>query len=493
MIDQKTSYRSAIKGTVIFGGVQFFIAIISIIRAKFVAILIGTQGMGIAALFNSSVGLLGQIISFGISYSGVRDLAKAGADNDTIMFAKTFVVINRILWFTGFLGVVLTIIFASQLSFWTFGNYDYTWSFIWLSIAVLFNNVAQGLNSLLQGARHLRHLAKSSVIGSVVGLAVNVPLYYFYGIDGIVPAIIIASATTFLLAFYFSRKIEVISQQVSLKETIQKSKHIIKLGLALVFTGFISMLIAYLMNLFLQHTAGEATVGLYQSGWVLTTQYVGLIFTAMATDFFPRLSAVHDDKEQVGLLTNQQIQIGQLIIAPIAIGLLVFAPLVVYVLLSSEFFPTIPLIQFSLMGMLFKTASWAISFVILAKGNTSLFLIIETFANFLLLGLNVIGYTYCGLAGIGYAFIALYVIYFAVVWLIARRRYGFCFEAYTIRLFVIQQIFFVLVLAIILFTDSRLIQYICGGLLLAVSIFYSYRELNKLIGFKELMMSRFKR
>lgn len=184
------------KGITIFGGVQFVLAIINIVRAKFVAILIGTEGMGIAALLNSSIGLINQIASLGVSYSCVRDFARAEADRDVVRLAKIFVIINRLLWITGSIGAILTIIFAKQLSLWAFKDESYTWSFVWLSIAVLFTIVAQGMNALLQGMRMLKSLAKSSVIGGIVGLLVNVPLYYFYGIDGIVPAIIIA-------AFYY--------------------------------------------------------------------------------------------------------------------------------------------------------------------------------------------------------------------------------------------------------------------------------------------------
>ena len=487
MDKQKDSYRTAMKGIAIFGGVQFVLAIINIVRAKFVAILIGTEGMGIAALLNSSIGLINQIASLGVSYSCVRDFARAEVDRDVVRLAKIFVIINRLLWITGSIGAILTIIFAKQLSLWAFEDENYTWSFVWLSIAVLFTIVAQGMNALLQGMRMLKSLAKSSVIGGIVGLLVNVPLYYFYGIDGIVPAIIIAAFTTFILAFYYVRRIETQPQSVSLKETLVHSCRVVKLGVALVFTGLISTLVAYLMNIFLQSTDGKTAVGLYQSGLVLTTQYVGLIFTAMATDYFPRLSMVQEDNAQTNLLVNQQIQMGQLIITPIAIGLIIFAQLAVYLLLSSDFYPTIPLIQLSLAGMLFKTASWAITYIILAKGNTGLYLITEFTYNALWLILNIIGYKLWGLAGIGVAFLMCFFICVIILLIITHTKYGFFFNKKTVQLFWIQQVLLMIGLFVVFGIENEYIRYSAGVVLVIISILYSFWQLDKMLSLWNLI------
>ena len=45
-------------------------------------------------------------------------------------------------------------------------------------------------------------------------------------------------------------------------------------------------------------TGSEADVGMYSAGYLLTVTYASIIFTAMETDFFPRLSAVNNDIQQ---------------------------------------------------------------------------------------------------------------------------------------------------------------------------------------------------
>ena len=55
-MEQKSSYRQIVKATSLFGGVQFFQIIISVIRSKFVAILLGPAGMGIVGLLTATTG-----------------------------------------------------------------------------------------------------------------------------------------------------------------------------------------------------------------------------------------------------------------------------------------------------------------------------------------------------------------------------------------------------------------------------------------------------
>ena len=55
MSETKKSYQQIIKATSLFGSVQLFSILVSIIRNMFIANFIGPIGMGIAALLNSTL------------------------------------------------------------------------------------------------------------------------------------------------------------------------------------------------------------------------------------------------------------------------------------------------------------------------------------------------------------------------------------------------------------------------------------------------------
>lgn len=197
------SYRQIFKATSIFGGVQVINILIGIIRVKFVAILLGTAGVGIIGLLNSPLQLIISITGLGISFSAVRDISVSYGSGDETAISKTIKTLRQWSWLTGLLGFIVTVSLAPLLSQWSFGNRDYTWAFIWLSGTILLQAISKGQSAILQGTRRLKGMAKAGVIGSFLGLITSIPLYYFFGLKGIVPAMIITAVTGLLLPGIF--------------------------------------------------------------------------------------------------------------------------------------------------------------------------------------------------------------------------------------------------------------------------------------------------
>ena len=77
----KGAYGHVLKYTGIFGGVQGLNVIVSLMRNKFVALLLGPSGMGLVTLFNTTVQFISQSTHFGISMSAVRHLSEYPDDD----------------------------------------------------------------------------------------------------------------------------------------------------------------------------------------------------------------------------------------------------------------------------------------------------------------------------------------------------------------------------------------------------------------------------
>ena len=76
----------------------------------------------------------------------------------------------------------------------------------------------------------MQFLATANLLGTFIGLFISVPLYFFRGVNGIVPAIILSSAASFLVALYFSNKLKIAKVAVSKIETIEEGKEMLKMG-----------------------------------------------------------------------------------------------------------------------------------------------------------------------------------------------------------------------------------------------------------------------
>ena len=489
---QTSAYRSIFKATSLFGGVQAYQILIGVIKSKFIAVLLGPAGMGIQGLYQSAIHLIQSASSLGLSQSAVRDVSEANGSGDTKRIGLTVAVVKRLVWITGLLGLVLTAALSPLLSKVTFGSYDYTIPFVILSIILLLDQLSAGQKVILQGMRKLKFLAKSTAIGATVGLIVSVPLYYLFGIKGIVPTLILNSVTMLCLSWYFSRKITVEDVKVTNRQTLEQGKTMMKMGVAMSISAIMVTLISYLLRGFIRHEGGIEQVGLFSAGFVLVNSYVGMVFNAMATDYYPRLSEVNHDNEKCREVMNQQGEVAILILAPILVSCMILMPFIVRLIYSDKFLPATDYILWAVLGMMFKALSWTLSFGFLAKAESKLFIINEVVTNIYSFGLSLVGYHFYNLAGLGMAFVLTYLIYSIQVYLIAKKRYEFSFASSFKKVFSIQLLIVVSVFVLIYTCESGL-RYIPLFLVFALCSAYSLKELNKRMDVVKAIKSRIKR
>lgn len=473
------------KATSIFGGVQVFNIAISIIRSKFVAVLLGPAGMGIMGMLQATAGMVAALTNFGLGTSAVKDISAAHATGNSTRVSTVVTVFRRLVWITGLLGAILTLALSPWLSQITFGNKEYTWAFIWISVTLLLNQISSGQSVLLRATRQIKAMAQSGMIGSVLGLITSVPLYYFFGLKGIVPGIIISSVTALLLTWYYARRIEIKPVFVSKARTIAEGKGMLKMGFLISLSGLITLGASYIVRIFITRTGGVADVGLYNAGFAIINTYVGLIFTAMGTDYYPRLAAVAHSNSESRTAINQQAEIAILILAPIIMIFLVFINWVVIILYSNQFVAVNDMILYAALGMFFKAASWAIAFIFLAKGASKLFFWNELIANIYLLVLNILGYHFWGLTGLGLSFLATYLLYLIQVLVVSKINYEFSFSAEFIKIFGIQLLLALACLTIVKLTPAPY-SYISGSVIIAGSAWNALKELDKRLDLKAI-------
>jgi O-antigen/teichoic acid export membrane protein len=492
MSEEKSAYRQIMKGTTIFGGVQVFNIIIQIIRSKFVAVLLGPFGMGITGLLYTTINLISNLTNFGLGVSAVKDISAAFNLGDQKRIEIIVNVTKRLVWITGLLGCFVTAFFSPWISQLTFGNKDYTFAFIWISLTLLFNQLSNGQLVVLQGLRKLKYLAKANLAGSFIGLFITVPFYYFWGIDGIVPVIIGTSLVSMVISWYFSGKTKIDSVQLSKEQIINEGKNMLFLGFMINLSIFFAVGASYIIRIFIRNLGNIEEVGLYSAGFTIINTYVSLIFNAMATDYYPRLSGVAHDNKLSRETINQQAEISILILAPILIVFLIFVKWVVILLYSRQFIGISDMLYWAALGMFFKASSWSIAFIFLAKGSSRLFFWNELIANILLIGLNTAGYYLGGLTGLGFSFMIYYFIYLIQVYIVSKIKFEFEFNRSYYWIFVWQFCLASASLIIIKYIHAPY-GYFAGIITIALSGLYSFLELNKRLDFNELIKLKFKK
>lgn len=478
MSDSKNSYHQIVKTTSLFGGVQFFTILISIIRTKLIAIFIGPAGMGIVTLLNSAVNVIGGISGLGIESSGIKHISSNYKNNDLSSISNIVAIVKKLALFTGILGCLLTIFLSSWLSQLTFGNSNHTFSFIFISITLLFKQIMIGELVVLQGLRRMRLLAKANFYGNLFGLLFSVPLYYYYRIDAIVPTIIVASLSSLVFSFYYSKNIKLDKIKISNELLASEGKSIIKLGILLTVSGLLTLLSTYLIQIYVGKQGGLEEVGFYNAGFTLLNSYVGIIFTAMSTDYFPRLASISDQNEKVRTSVTQQSFISILIITPIIILFLTLIPFIIKVIYTPKFISIIPMVCFGILAMLFRAVSWSMGYVLIAKGDSDMFIKTAFGFNLISLFLNIVGYHFYGLEGLGISFFIYYLIHFFGLKIITKKRYGFYFDSH---FYLVYGICFLMCMTTFLFRyiSNLSVKYSLMSMMVVVSIVFVLFQMNK--------------
>lgn len=458
--------------------------LVGIISAKFVAIFLGTTGIGLVGLLQNTLAIISSITGFGINISGVRMVTLANAEENHQEFSKTVLVLKRASITTGILGVFLTLILAKPLSIWTFGSAEYTNWFLVLSINFIFSSLAINKMALLQGTRSMKEIAVSTVVYAVLVTAVTLPIYYFFKMEGIVAVLILTAVLNYVVNWFFARKISVVPVSVGFKETISRSKEMIQLGFLLSINVIFGQITAYLLKLYFnfQH-ATESVLGLYVVATTLLLTYVGMVFSAMSTDFYPRLTQVQTDNNKVKEMVNDQIEVALLLLTPLVVIFYFLAPFLITILYSVDFFGVVLILKWALLAIIIKAIIWPLAFIILAKGEKKLYFKQEILGDAMNIIFTIIGYYYFGLIGIGLAMVFNYSVYGIYVFLVVRKKFNFNFRKNTTAL-MIKSLF----LGIAAASTVTFLDYPNGYVILAVlsilSIYFSYFELNKRIDLK---------
>ena len=421
----ENGYKSILKGSSILGGVQIFQILINLVRGKFVAMFLGPDGMGAASMFTTASNTVARFASLGLNLSFVKEVAANKDDSGRLADVRH--VAELLIRLTALLGALACAVMAPWFSRWSFGSDDYAWQFVALAVAVFFMEAGNGRMALLQGLHKMKLLSVTSLAGAVTGLVAGVPLYYFFGTRGIVPAMIILTATTWGFYTYGLRR-AMPPSRVTFNRRMHSPlvKRMLLTGMILLSSSLINTLCSYIINIFIRMNGDIADVGLFNAANSITLQYAGVVFTAMALDYFPRLSAAAGDTVKMRVVIDRQMEIVALVATPLSILLVATAPIIIRLLLTAEFLPTTGLMRWLGISILLKAIAYPLGYITFAKDNRKLFFWLEAIVcNVLYLGLSLIFYKIYGLMGLGYAAVveqaACVLLYISVNY----RIYGF--------------------------------------------------------------------
>ena len=414
--------KVVLKAMGIFGGVQVLNILCSLIRNKLVAMWIGPAGVGLFGIFNQALEMLNTATNLGVRNSSVRDISQAVEKRDSSMISRIVTVVRRWSLWLGLGGALITMAIAPLLSRLTFGDFNHIWHYVALSAAVLFMALTNGEYAVLQGLSKLKKLARVTVSGTLGGLLISIPMFYFLREASVLPSIIVY-ALCVMAAALFTKDKEFPKAKVTSRETVSMGADFIKLGVFMTLGSFVAMLASYIFVSWLNITSGKETVGFYQAGYTLVDKYAGLVFVALGYEYYPRLARVAGSSMRLRVFVSNQINLSFMVLTPCLLAFILLRSHLVWLLYSKEFLVILTYISWGVVGTVLRATSWCLSFVMLAKGDGKIFLITESLDAVIGLTLNIVCFSLWGVDGLGFAYIAWFACYTIIVGVVYFRVY----------------------------------------------------------------------
>lgn len=426
------AYKKILKATTLFGSVEGLNILINLLRTKLVALLIGPEGMGLNAIYNETRELVHTSTNFGLDTSGVRGVSQAyeylenAASDEARAIARQelteqVTLLRSWVLLLGLFGMVVCMLLARPLSQLTFGDYDHTWGYVILSPAVAFSTMTCGEMAVLKGLRRLKAVAKVSVMNVLAALLVTIPIYYVWGIDGVLPALLAFTFAGMAIVLAFGMKAH--RYTLSFRaDNLKKGRAMLGIGLVVLVSEGIAHVVTLGILSYLNNVASEALVGLYSAGFTLTMTYGGMLFAAMATDYFPRLSGAKDDIAKRNEMVKAQTKVMLCLIVPMMVAFALLMPYIVPLILADEFEAIIPMAQVAAIGLVFRAVVLCVNYLPLAMGDSKIYFVMNLIGA-LDMVVVIPGYIYGGLFGMGVALTAQNFLDMIISILVARYYY----------------------------------------------------------------------
>ena len=454
---QDQGYRHILKYTGIFGGVQGLQLVLGLLRTKLMAILLAPSGMGLASLFQSTSQFLSQATNLGVSMSAVRQLSEDYETADKALLERSIQTVRGWSLLTALLGLLVALVLGPVLSQTTFDWGNHSLHFVLVGPAVAMSALTGGETAILKATRQLGSLAFIQLLNAVLALL-----------------ILMAFATLLFTARHSLRLYPVRWESLSL----HKGSGMLRLGVAFTLAGVVGSGAEMFIRSFLNVTDSLDVVGLYNAGYMITITYAGLVFAAMESDYFPRLSAVNQDIEATNLMVNKQTEVSILMMAPLLTSLIIFLPVLIPLLLSSQFLPIVAMTQVAALAMFFKALTLPVAYITLARGYSFTYLVLESAYYVALVVFVVLGYRHWGIWGTGLAITLAHLAECLIINGYARWRYQYK-QSSTVMKYGAVHLLIGLSAYILTMTVDEVAYWLLGGVLIIVSLSFSLWVLNQ--------------
>ncbi|MBW5408392.1 O-antigen translocase [Morganella morganii] len=397
----------------------FFKMLSGLVINKAVSVYIGPSGLALIGQFQNFIQIT-LIAAQGAINNGVVKYTSEYA-HDKKSLSSLLSTALKISISTSIFSSILIIFFSKKLSQLVLSRDDLYPVFILLGVTITLFVLNSLFLSILNGLKEIVTYIKINIAQSTLSLIFTSILIFYYGLNGALVSLATNQSIVFFITLFIIRK------NKTIKINHFKRAYDKKIAMKLFSFSFMAIISAlslpitqFIIRNYTRNNYGPDQAGYLQGMWYISSIYLMVITTALGTYYLPKLSELKTKTE-----ITEEIKNGYKILLPITIScsfiIYLSKDIIIDILFSKDFINMKYLFSWQVMGDVFKISSWLISYTLLAKAKTYIFILTEIIFSLTLVMLSLIFITAYGAEGATIAYLINYAIYFICMIIIFKN------------------------------------------------------------------------
>ncbi|MBY0292315.1 MAG: O-antigen translocase [Alphaproteobacteria bacterium] len=393
---------------------------------KIIAIYTGPEGLGKMGQFMSLMTIVGVCAGGGISNGIIRYVAEYQKTNPdkikTVLNSGFFITLS-----SSFAFFIICFSFSKNISILLFNNTEYTSVIVILSIAQLCIAINNFLFSIINGYKDVKALVFSNCVAAIISVIVSYLLIKSFDLYGVLLSLIFSQGCLVFITWFFIRNKDWLKQDFFKPIfDLGSIKNLMSYSLMAISTAILTPISHILIRDHIVKVLSWADAGYWQAITRISDVYLLFITMAMTVYYLPKLSEISDnDKIKKEIISTYKILFPAVCLLSLSIFLL--KDIIIYILYGENFYAIRDLFFVQLLGDVVKISSWVISFLMLAKKKTKLFLSTEFLFSSTYVLLTIFLVNKFSLIGAMYSFLinsSFYLVFMVIIFYKGKLIFG---------------------------------------------------------------------
>ncbi|QNK01289.1 O-antigen translocase [Dyella telluris] len=389
---------------------------------KLVAWVAGPEGVGRLGQFMSLMSVLAVLAGGGISAGVVKYVAEYRDDPERLSR-----LLAAALWYAFFASCLIGLaglLFRRQLADWLLGDAGFQGLIGLLSAVQLGIALANYMLAVINGFMDVKRLACIQVLGSLLSIVTALALARWLGLYGALLALVIGQLLVLAVGLPVWRLSPYFNwRMLRMRFDREMTRRLATFSLMTVTSALLPPFVNVAVRDHLAGHFGWEQVGYWQAVSKVSDAYLLFLTTAINVYYLPKLASTHARDLLVSELRLAYRHVLPAVVL-LAAGVYLCRHWVTSLLFSDGFAAANALYAPQLLGDVLKIASFVLSYVMLAKAMTGLFVASEVVFAVTYVALVFLFTARYGVVGAMYAFAANYLLYLAFNVVVVRRYLG---------------------------------------------------------------------